>query len=159
MRTQKRRRHESKTDYKKRLGLLKGKLPRIVFRKTNKYLISQYVTHFQAQDKTELMVCSKSLKEFGFENKQSLKSIPAAYFLGRIIGRKIVEKKMERPILDIGMHRAIQKSKIFAFIKGLNDSSCVIKCDEKMYPEEDRIQGKDLKEKINFKEILKKIEK
>jgi large subunit ribosomal protein L18 len=35
-----RRRREGKTDYSKRINLLKSGAPRIVFRKTNRYLIA-----------------------------------------------------------------------------------------------------------------------
>ena len=42
MKTVKRRRHQRKTDYKKRIALLKSEKPRIVVRKTNKYILSQY---------------------------------------------------------------------------------------------------------------------
>ena len=51
MKNLKRRRKEYKTDYKKRFELLKGSLPRIIFRKTNRYLIAQYVVSKEAQDK------------------------------------------------------------------------------------------------------------
>jgi len=53
MKTLKRRRKEHKTDYAKRIKLLKGGSPRVVFRKTNKYIISQYVKSKNAQDKID----------------------------------------------------------------------------------------------------------
>ena len=54
MKTLKRRRRESKTDYGKRIKLLKGNTPRIVFRKTNKHIIAQYISSKEAQDKIEI---------------------------------------------------------------------------------------------------------
>ena len=39
MKIPKRRRKQGKTDYAKRIKLLKSKSPRIVFRKTNKYIL------------------------------------------------------------------------------------------------------------------------
>ena len=57
----KRRRKENKTDYLKRLKLLKSERARIVFRKTNKYIISEYVKSEDAQDKVIFGFDSKSL--------------------------------------------------------------------------------------------------
>ena len=66
MKTLKRRRKENKTDYGKRLKLLKSGIPRIVFRKTNKYLIAQYVKSEQTKDKIEIGVNLEStLKMLG----------------------------------------------------------------------------------------------
>ena len=64
MKTIKRRRKESKTDYLKRIKLLKSESPRVVFRKTNKYVIAQYVLSKGAQDKVVLGITSKKLLMF-----------------------------------------------------------------------------------------------
>ena len=61
MKTLKRRRKENKTDYAKRLKLLKSETPRIVFRKTNKYLIAQYIVSEETHDKVEIGITSKIL--------------------------------------------------------------------------------------------------
>ena len=66
MKVPKRRRKEGKTEYNKRLGLLKGKKPRVVFRKTNRYIISQYITSEEAQDKVEFSITSKILMKYGW---------------------------------------------------------------------------------------------
>ena len=52
----KRRRREHKTNYTKRLILLKGKVPRLVVRKTNKYIILQIIESSHAQDKVSYSV-------------------------------------------------------------------------------------------------------
>jgi len=51
MKINKRRKREYKTDYLKRIKFLKSNSPRVVFRKTNKYLIAQYTTSKEAKDK------------------------------------------------------------------------------------------------------------
>ncbi|MDP2628560.1 MAG: 50S ribosomal protein L18 [Nanoarchaeota archaeon] len=159
MRIQKRRRREAKTDYAKRLKLLKGEKPRIVIRKTNKYLIAQYITSKHAQDKIEIGVTSKHLMKHGWpkEFEGSLKTIPASYLTGLLIGKKIINEKKENPIVDFGMIRNLHRTKIYAFIKGLVDSGIKIKHDEKIFPKEERIKGAHLKNKINFEEIKTKI--
>ncbi len=163
MRIQKRRRREGKTDYGKRLKLLKSYSPRILFRKTNKYIIAEYITSKEAQDKIEIGITSKKLMEFGWpeEFAGSLKSLPASYLTGLLIGKEIIKKKLKTPIVDFGMMRVISKNRGYAFIKGLIDAGVKIKCEEEQFPEEERIEGKNLKEDFSktFKEIKSKISK
>ena len=64
MKIDKRRRIENKTDYRKRLILLKGKVPRFIVRKTNKYIILQIITSKSAQDKVAYSINTKELLKF-----------------------------------------------------------------------------------------------
>ncbi len=161
MRVQKRRRREYKTDYLKRLKLLKGEKPRIVFRKTNRYIIAQYIISEEAQDKILIGIDSRELKKYGWpENAQgSLKSIPASYLTGYLMGKNILKKKLETPILDSGMNRVLHKNRIYAFLNGLVDSEIKINCKREFFPEDSRIKGGHLKNKIPFEEIKLKIDK
>ena len=161
MRVNKRRRREGKTNYLIRIKLLKGGKPRVVFRKTNKYVLSQYITSKGAQDKIVVEANSKELMKFGLskESKGSLKSITAAYLTGLLLGARIKEKKLETPIMDLGMLRVTHKTKPYAFIKGLKDAGVDVNCDEECFPEEGRIKGEHLKNKINVEEIKSKIGK
>ena len=163
MRTIKRRRKENKTDYLKRLKLLKSKIPRIVFRKTNKYVMAQYVVSKQAKDKVEIGLSSKQLVKYGWpkEFQGSLKSIPASYLTGFLIGKRIIKEKKETPIIDLGMMRVLHKTKIFAFLKGLIDAGIEIKHKKDVFPDDEKITGKNLKKDFSktFNEIKSKIEK
>lgn len=161
MKIAKRRRREAKTDYAKRIKLLKSNSPRIVFRKTNRYLIAQYVISKEAKDEIKLGTNSKELLKFNWpkEFSGSLKSISAAYLLGLLISKKIKEKKLEKPIIDFGMIKMIHKTKTYAFLKGLKDSGLDISCDDEFCPEESRLKGEHMKNKIPFEEIKSKIEK
>jgi len=163
MKTLKRRRKEYKTDYLKRIKLLKSGSPRVVFKKTNKYIIAQYVKSKEAQDKVELGITSKILIKYGWpkEFEGSLKSIPASYLIGLLIGKKILEKKLEKPVIDFGMMRVLHKNRAFAFLKGLKDSGIKVECKEEFFPNEDRIKGKHLKKDFSkiFEEIKSKIQK
>jgi len=131
---------ECKTDYLKRLILLKSEKPRIVFRKTNMYIIGQYVESEAAQDKII----------FG-----------ASYLTGYLVAKKILKDKLKEPIVDLGMQRVIKKTKIFAFIKGLIDGGIKIKCDKENFPEAERLSGKSTKEDISkiVQEVKSKIDK
>jgi len=157
------RRKENKTDYLKRLHLLKGKSPRVVFRKTNKYIIAQYVRSREAQDSIEIEVNSKKLLTKGWpkEFAGSLKSIPASYLTGYFMGILIKKNKKENPIVDLGMMRVIHKTKIYAFLNGLKDSGLDIECDKEFFPEKEKINGKNMREDFSkhFQEIKKNLEK
>ena len=161
MKTLKRRRREHKTDYLKRIKLLKSGKPRIVFRRTNKYILAQYVISKEARDKIKTSANSKNLLKYGWpeKSKGSLKSIPASYLTGFLMGRKIVREKLESPIIDLGMIRSLHKTKVYAFLKGLTDSGISIQCGEETFPDKERIEGKNLKNKIDFDLIKSQIEK
>jgi hypothetical protein len=62
--------------------------------------------------------------------------------------------------VDLGIVRVIHKTKAYAFIKGLIDSGLEINCKEEAFPEEARIQGKNLKKDFSnmFNEVKSKIE-
>lgn len=163
MKTLKRRRKEHKTDYLNRIRLLKSGSSRIIFKKTNRYFITQYITSKEAKDKIVIGITSNNLLAYGWpkEFKNSLKSTPASYLTGLLIGKKILGKKLSKPIVDFGMLRVLHKNKAFAFLKGLKDSGIEIKCEEKFFPAEERIKGKHLKKDFSkiFEEIKSKIEK
>jgi large subunit ribosomal protein L18 len=161
MRTLKRRRKERKTDYGKRFKLLRSGRSRIVFRKSNRYIIAQYILCKEAKDEVKLGVTSRNLLNYGWQEKfkGSLKSIPASYLTGFLIGKKIKKKNLETPIFDIGMNRNLPKTKVYAFLKGLVDSGINMDYKEKIFPEEEKIKGRYIKNKISFEEIKSRIEK
>jgi len=102
MKIEKKRRIENKTNYKKRLILLKSKTPRLVVRKTNKYLIIEIIESKNAQDYVESFVSTKELLNYGWpkEMSNSLKSVTAGYLAGLLIGKKTKAKEI---ILDSGL--------------------------------------------------------
>ena len=162
MKTLKKRRNENKTSYKKRLGLLKSGTPRIVIRKTNRYVIVQYIKSHEAQDKVIVHTTSKELLKHGWPEslEGSLKSIPCAYLTGFIAGKKILEKeKNPEIILDAGLHRNIHGNRIYAVLKGLIDAGLKIKADKKSFPKEERISGKHLNQNVQkaFEQLKNKI--
>ena len=154
MKLDKRRRMENKTNYNKRLKLLKGKSPRLVIRKTNKYIIMQIIESKNAQDKTTFFVSTKDLLKLGWpkEKKGSLKTISAAYLGGLILGKKAKGIK-ERIILDTGLIPNTKGSRIYAAVKGVADSGMEINYNEEVTPKMEKIEGKENK----LDEIFKKI--
>ena len=157
MKTMRKRRRQKKTDYLKRIKLLKSRRPRMVFRRTNKYIIAQYIVSKEARDSIKVGISSKILLKYGWPKEKigSLKSLSASYLTGYLMGKKILKDKLQEPIVDFGMIRTIHKTKVFAFLKGLIDSGLKIACKEEAFPEESRI----IKEDLKFSEIKSKIEK
>jgi len=154
--TIRRRRQEGKTDYKARLAFLKSEKPRLVVRKTNRYIIAQLVVSHIAQDKVVYSVMSKDLLSKGWPESLSgsLKSKAAAYLTGLMLGNK-AKAKYKEAILDFGMHRNVKKSRIYAAIKGFIDSGIKVPCSEDVLPSKEEIS--DSNEKTA--EIITKLEK
>lgn len=125
MRIPKKRRQQAKTDYHARLALLKSQKPRIVVRKTNRYITAQLVETHIAQDKVLVSMTSKELLDHGWPKEKigSLKSLQASYLLGFLLGNKI---KAKEAILDIGLQRNTPRSRLYAVLKGLIDAGIKI---------------------------------
>jgi large subunit ribosomal protein L18 len=158
MRTIKARRRANKTDYNARLKLLKSGKKRIVVRKTNKYVIVQLIESNEAKDKVLIGISSKDLLEHGWDKKNegSLKSVPACYLAGLLLGAKM-DKSKEIPVIDLGMIRNVKKGRIYAVINGLVDAGVKIKHKKETFPDERRLKGEHLKNKIDFETIKKNI--
>lgn len=157
-RTLKRRRLESKTDYRTRLSLLLSGKARIVIRKTNHFIIAQIITSKEAQDSVICGALSKDLLSSGWpkENAGSLKSLPACYLTGVLIGNMAKKAGVTEAIVDIGMNRNISKSRIYAVIKGAIDSGLKIPHSEDSLPSMGEISKNPKTGKlISIKEKLK----
>ncbi len=148
------RRIKNKTNYKKRLILLKGNSPRLAVRKTNKYIILQIIKSENAQDKILYSATTKELLEKGWpeSKKGSLKSLAASYLGGLMLGKKAAALK-ERIVLDTGLIPSTKGSRIYAVVKGIADAGMNIAYDKKVIPSKEKIEeqnkiGKDIFSKI-----------
>lgn len=160
---EKMRRQKGKTDYKARMSLLKSGKTRIVFRKTNRHAMGQGVKSREAQDYVLAGANSKELMEYGWPESASgsLKSIPACYLAGFLLGKKLLDKDVNEGIFDIGLLRSIKKSRAYAFLKGVSDAGIKINTKPDVFPDEKRIKGLHMKSKVSdiFSKIKEKIEK
>lgn len=140
-----RRRREGKTNYHKRLALLKSGKPRLVVRKTLNHHIAQIVLYDSKGDKTVVSAHTRELmRDFGWKGHGG--NTPSAYLLGLLIGYKALEKGIEEAILDIGLHPPTRGSSIFAVLKGAVDAGLDVPHSEEIYPGEDRIKGEHIAE-------------
>ena len=136
-----RRRREGRTDYAKRISLLKSRKPRLVVRKTLRGVICQVTRFNENGDQCLVTVHSKTLQKLGFKPKRNT---PTAYLTGLLAGVKAREKGVKEIVLDVGLHPATKGSIVFACLKGALDAGLQSDYGEEKMPSEDRIAGKHL---------------
>jgi large subunit ribosomal protein L18 len=141
-----RRKLEGKTDYKKRLALLKSDQPRLVVRKTLKNVTAQLVTFDGKTDKTLFTVSSKHLKEHGW--KVYGRNTPSAYLVGYLFGMKAKRQKVDSAILDMGLYRTRKGNLIFSVLKGVIDAGLIVPHSEVIFPGEGRVNGSHISENV-----------
>lgn len=134
-----RRKREGRTNYKKRLVLLKSRKPRLVIRKTNAQMILQIADYSLQGDKISLTVPSSALKKFGW--KYSCKNMPACYLAGFLLAKRAKEKNIQEAIVDFGLQSSIPGSKLYAAVQGALDGGLKIPVDKEMLPKKERVSG------------------
>jgi large subunit ribosomal protein L18 len=152
---ERKRKRQKKTNYLRRKRMLESKKPRVIIRKTNRYIIIQYVETKLAQDKVKYTITSKELLKYGWpkDEQGALKNLAACYLTGLLFGNILKKNKQDKePILDLGLTRSTPGSRIYAALKGIVDSGIKINADEKIFPDEKRIKNekiKDVFDKVN----------
>ena len=140
-----RRRREGKTNYHKRLKLLKSKKPRLVVRKTLNHHIAQIIVYDPKGDRTIVSAHTRELiRDFGWKGHTG--NTPSAYLLGLLIGYKAKQAGIEEAILDIGLHPPTRGSSVFAVLKGAVDAGLNVPHSEEIFPEDYRIRGEHVAE-------------
>jgi large subunit ribosomal protein L18 len=137
-----RRRREGKTDYRRRLRLLLSRNPRVVVRKSNRYIRMQLISTVPVGDNTLITVTSSELDKFGY--KGSLSNCSAAYLTGLVFGKRARETGYDYGILDIGRQTPIHGSNVYAALKGAIDSGMSIPHDPAVFPSEERLSGQHI---------------
>ena len=150
-----RRRKEQKTNYKKRLAMLRSGLPRVVIRKSL-YSISLSVVKYNPKgDETVLGLTSKALKKYGYTG--ACDTTPAGYLVGLLAGVKMKKQGIKEAVADIGLSSSTKGNCLYAVIKGLNEAGVKVNADEEMFPDDNRVKGGHMARKPNFDETKQKI--
>jgi large subunit ribosomal protein L18 len=145
-----RRRREGKTDYRKRLRLLKSGKPRVVVRNSLKHVRVQFVGYDEKGDKILASAISTELTN-KYNWKLSTSTTPAAYMTGLLAGKRALDIGIKEGVLDIGRSTPSKGSKNFAVLKGVLDSGIEVPHNKETLPSDDRILGKNLNKEItNF---------
>jgi large subunit ribosomal protein L18 len=137
-----RRKRENKTNYYKRLNLLKSDKPRLVIRLMLNTISLQVVKFEPAGDKILVSAKSTELKSFGWKYKGS--NSPGCYLSGYLLGKKAKELKVTDAILDIGFQTTEKGSKIYAAVKGAIDAGLNVPAADSIFPDKARISGKHI---------------
>jgi large subunit ribosomal protein L18 len=151
-----RRRREGKTDYRRRLALLKSGESRVVVRRTNGNVIVQFVGWAQEGDQVQATAVAQELAKLGWEG--SPKNTPAAYLTGLLAGKRAAAAGVESAVLDLGRHVPSKGGRIFAALKGVQDAGIDVAAgNEDIYPSEERLNGAFLDLEANFNAVKDRI--
>jgi len=135
-----RRRVESKTNYHKRLKLLKSRRLRVVIRASNNHIRVQIIQSKLNGDKVLVSAFSKELTlKYGWNANTG--NIPAAYLTGYLAGLRAKKKDIKEAILDLGLF--YHKNRVLAAFKGILKAGINIPYKEQFFPKglEERING------------------
>ena len=156
-----RRRKAGVTDYRRRLKLLRGRMPRAVVRVSNTRTTCQLVSWAADGDLVAVsMTGSDLVKKYGWPEGRSLKSVPASYLVGFAMGKAAVASGANEAVLDIGLAANSRGGRVYAALKGMSDAGLEIPHNEDVYPEEDRLNGAHIDDKMakDIESTKKKIE-
>jgi large subunit ribosomal protein L18 len=154
-----RRRREGKTDYKKRLALLKSKKPRLVVRRSHNNIVAEIVSYNPQGDVVKSFFAATGLKKLGWKGHTG--NIPAAYLAGYACAKKAIKGGMKEAVLDIGLTSPVHGSAVFSALKGAVEAGLSVPLNAEVLPSDDRAKGKHISEEIarNFEEVKSKIDK
>ena len=138
-----RRKRKGKTNYKRRLNLIKSGDLRVVVRKgLNNFLVQ--LTEFNSLgDKILVSSSTRELIKYGWKAHRG--NLSSAYLVGFLSGLKAKKKGLKSGILDLGLYRAIKNSSFFAVAKGLKDAGFDIPVSESVLPT-NRVLGKHIED-------------
>ena len=132
-----RRRREGKTNYKRRIALLKSEKPRMVVRMTNKRVIVQIIDYKTDHDETIAHVTKKHLEKMGWKKS---KDRSTAYLCGYFAAKRAIEKGVKEAVLDMGLNTPIKGGRVYSALKGAVDAGLKIPHSEDVYPKEEWIK-------------------
>ena len=137
-----RRKREGRTDYKKRLEMLKSRKARLVIRLSNKRVLAQVVEYKEEGDNVLATADSNDLAEYGW--KYSGKNLPAAYLTAYLCAKRSIAAGNKEAVLDTGLHPSVKGSKIYSALKGAVDAGLDVPKNDVILPDQKRISGENI---------------
>lgn len=137
-----RRRREGKTDYRRRLALLKGGKTRLVVRRTNTRTIVQFVDFDPRGDVVRAQAVSSELEKFGWASKHS--NTPSSYLVGLLAGKRAAKAGVGEAVLDLGLAEAVPGGGLFAALQGALDGGVEVPHGDGVFPSEERLKGQHI---------------
>jgi len=138
-----RRRREGKTDYRKRLALLRSGMRRLVVRKSLNHTVVQIVEYDRGGDWVLASATTSQLRKLGWTGGTG--NVPAAYLAGLLAGRRAFKMDIKEAVLDISLLSPSRGSRVFASLKGVLDAGVAVPHSKEALPSEERVRGAHLK--------------
>jgi len=150
------RRIKKKTNYDRRISLLKSEKTRLVIRKSLSNISIQFINFKTSGDETIAAANSTELKKIGWSKTGN---IPAAYLTGLLAGKKAKNKNIKEAILDLGLQTSTKGSRIYAALKGVLDSGINVPHSKDILPSDERIRGEHISKELSkqFEDVKNKI--
>ncbi|MBI5228349.1 50S ribosomal protein L18 [Candidatus Micrarchaeota archaeon] len=149
-----RRRREGKTNFAKRLALVKSGKTRMVVRRSNKTVLIQFIEFEPKGDKTLLTVNGQHLvKSYKWPSKRN---VWTAYLTGLLAGKMAHKKGVKEFVFDMGMYPSSKGSVLYAALKGVADSGLKTTFGNEMVPEK-KLTNPPEKVKSLFEQVKSKI--
>ena len=142
------RKRTQKTDYNKRLAYVKSKKTRLVIRPHTNNITLQFIEYAPQGDKVIVTTHSQELKKLNWD--YHLGNIPTAYLTGLLCGKKAKQKNVKEAILDLGLHKSVKGTRIYAALKGVVDAGLKVPHAEKVFPPEEVLEGKSIERYANL---------
>lgn len=139
-----RRRREGKTNFHRRLKMIRSHRNRLVIRCSNTSVFVQIAEPVLGGDKILVASTSKQLlKAYNWKYAQS--NLPSAYLTGYLCGMRAKKANIEDAILDVGV--MIHQDRVKAAFKGFLDAGINIPHDDAWFPKtlDNRINGEHIK--------------
>ena len=142
------RRRNGKTDYRRRLRMLRGGVPRAIVRVSNTQVVCQLAQFDPEGDRIVASVSASTLTAYGWPAGASTKSIPACYVAGYALGKSALSAGHDSAILDIGLAASSPGNRIFSALRGMVDAGLDVPHGEGVLPSDDRINGAHIDESL-----------
>jgi large subunit ribosomal protein L18 len=139
-----RRKQEGRTDYRRRLVLLKSGLPRLVIRASNKSIQAQLVKYEPDGDRVLATARATDLRKLGW--KSATGNTPTAYLTGVLLAKRVKGKADGDIIVDIGLHTHHPGGRIYAVVKGAIDGGLSVRVSAETLPSDERATGAHIDE-------------
>lgn len=138
-----RRRREGRTNFRRRLALLKSGEARLVVRRSLRDVTVQFVEYGEQGDVVRVQASARELKEQGWPGYTE--NTPAAYLAGLLAGKRAKEAGLESAVLDLGRQVPTAGGNIFAAVAGVVDAGVAVPHGEGVLPDGTRLRGDHLK--------------
>lgn len=133
------RRAEGRTDYRRRLALLKSRTTRLVLRRSNRNLTVQFVDFAATGDLVRAEAEARELPDLGWDRATS--NVPAAYLAGLLAGKRAKAAGVGKAVLDLGRAVPHAGGVLFAALAGVLEAGVEVPHGEDILPADGRIQG------------------